>query len=38
MKKILQLFRNAWDFILAFALLCMAHFEGEDDAQETKTR
>ena len=38
MKKILQLFRNAWDFILVFVVLCITHFDGEEEVQETETR
>ena len=34
MKKILQLFRNVRDFILIFVVLCIAHFEGEEEEQE----
>ena len=38
MKNILQLLSNAWDFILVFVVLCITHFDGEDEVQETETR
>ena len=45
MKKIAQIIRNAhrrlmtmaeqaWDLLLVFVVLCIAHFDGEEETQE----
>ena len=38
MNKLRKIICNAWDYILVFEVLCITHFDGEDEAQETETR